>query len=142
MYPHRFAREYNGSLAKGSALWNPSEESEVKYATTIKLRLTPEQEASYKAAAGDRRMSSWLRSIADDAVAVVNNDVVDYAGIRRALLDIRRDLTSGIGNNLNQIAEHLNAGRGANNSEIDAALADIAEAKSMINAVLTRLDRR
>lgn len=114
----------------------------MKYPATIKLRLTHEQEASYKAAAGDRQMSAWLRGVADDAVADDVKDNTDYEGVRRALIDIRRDMTSGLGNNLNQIAEHLNSGRGANNAEIAAAIADVAEAKAMINAVLTRIDRR
>lgn len=114
----------------------------MKYATTIKLRLTHEQEASIKAAAGDRRMSSWIRSVADDAVAVANDDVVDYSELRRSLLDLRRDLTRGIGNNINQLAMRVNRGDGHTSEELAAAAADVVEAKVMIAAALKRLDRR
>lgn len=114
----------------------------MKYPATIKLRVTPEQEASYKAAAGVGQMSGWLRMVADDAIAAANDDVVNYSELRREIMDLRTDLRRGIGNNINQIAKKANQTDGISNAGIDAVRGAMAQAVEMIEATLKRLDRR
>ena len=67
------------------------------------------------------------------------SEYVDERVLLQALIDLRRDLNSGVGNNLNQIAHHANSTHVL--GPIDAAISDYYIMRERINEVIRRLDQ-
>lgn len=80
----------------------------------LRVRVFPEEIERWQAVASSQGMplSTWLRGLADESASLGRNSE-DW---RRDLSAFLRDLNSGIGANLNQIAKHLNAQKKAGNS--------------------------
>ena len=79
----------------------------------LRVRVFPEETHVWQAIARAHGMplSTWLRGLADESASIGRNPD-DW---KRELSRFLRDLNSGVGANLNQIAKHLNAQKKAGN---------------------------
>jgi hypothetical protein len=79
----------------------------------LRVRVFPEETKRWQAIAKAHGMplSTWLRGLADESASIGRNPD-DW---KRELSRFLRDLNSGVGANLNQIAKHLNAQKKAGN---------------------------
>ena len=103
---------------------------------------TAGQRATWRAAAGGgpRALSAWIREAAD--AAADGGPPGGGEALRRELVALRADLARGVGNNLNQIAHHLNATAKAGapaapgRAAIVHAMADVAAMRAILTAAL------
>lgn len=104
---------------------------------TIKIRLSRAQLARWQAVAGPRGLSAWLRQLADLAARSGANP----AELRAELVQLRADLSRGVGNDINQLARALNtdlkAGRRPDAAAHEQALARMAEDVERLKALIT-----
>ena len=110
----------------------------------VKLRVTADQAARWRAVAEGRGLSAWLRELAD----VAAESGADVAELRAELVRLRTDLNRGLGNNLNQIAAALNAdlkagqADGAHGRGLAAAAVELARLRAAVEEALTVLRPR
>lgn len=112
----------------------------------VKLRATPDQAGRWRAAAGERGLSEWIRGLADVAAA----SGADVALLRGELAALRADLNRGPGNALNQIARalntHIRAGElpnaAAHERGLAAAADDLAALRRGVERALRVLARK
>ena len=82
--------------------------------------------------AGHPTLSSWMRDLADQAAATGSNGR-EVAGI---LVSLRSDLARGVGNNINQLAKHVNEGHGLDGDRLEQAALDVHYATLAIGRAL------
>tara|TARA_R110002012_G_scaffold270963_1_gene456122 strand:- start:1965 stop:2297 length:333 start_codon:yes stop_codon:yes gene_type:complete len=104
----------------------------MRLSSTIKIRLRPEQLDAWKAVAGARGVSRWLRSIADETTS--SGDTRDFTEFRGELSKLRRDL-GRLGNNVNQIARQMNSGARTSH-DINGAAEDIMALNNRVRMAL------
>ena len=93
----------------------------------LRVRVFPDEIERWQAIAQSHGMplSTWLRALADES-ASIGRDPDDW---KRELSRFLRDLNSGVGANLNQIAKHLNAQKKA------GSLADVLACSETLKAI-------
>ena len=99
-----------------------------------RMRVRDERRQRWQRVADEAGMplAAWLKRVADLAAA---SDHGDPATAKADVVQIRREL-SALGNNVNQIAHHMNAGGDVREEEIAAALDDLAELRGRLRRLL------
>jgi hypothetical protein len=102
----------------------------------LRVRVLPEETKRWQAIAKAHGMplSTWLRGLADESASIGRNP----DEWKRELSRFLRDLNSGVGANLNQIAKHLNAQKKAGNPVDVLACAETLKAIAQDIAVIRR----
>jgi hypothetical protein len=114
------------NLAKCLELFQPPARRPIRE-DRLRVRVFPEETERWHAIAKAHGMplSTWLRGLADESASIGRNPD-DW---KRELSRFLRDLNSGVGANLNQIAKHLNAQKKAGNP------ADVLAFQETLNAI-------
>ena len=113
---------------------------------TLKVTGTSaEQRARWRSAAGGgaRDLSAWIRIAVDAAAAGTTLSVHDASAeaLRAELVHLRAELGRGVGNNLNQIAAHLNGAARVGEANVSAHAAALIAAAADIAAVREAVTR-
>ena len=103
-------------------------------ADRLRIRVTEDELSRWKGAAASHGLpvSTWMRSIADEAAATGQNG----RAVAAELAQLRSDIARGIGNNLNQIAHRINGGGTTSGEILDEAARAIREAQRDIERAL------
>ena len=101
----------------------------------VRVRASDDEAERWTAAANAANhpsLSSWVRSLADEAAATGS----DGRRVATALVALRQDLARGIGNNINQLAHRTNAGGGISSDELAQATRDVRTASAAVTRAL------
>lgn len=108
------------------------------------IRMLPSERRAVGAAARRAKAggaSSWAREVLLAAATGQDLQSLDADAVGE-LLRLRRDLNSGVANNLNQITRAMNEARKlGKSSDADALVAALAEARAALDQVRTDLNR-
>lgn len=100
-----------------------------KKTASVRVRMTPEEQARFQAQAGGN-LSSWMRRAALDAAIIDGPHLhADLLDLRTMLASTNRELVAH-GRNLNQIAKRVNSGEQA--AGISDALKDIQDVRMRV----------
>lgn len=104
----------------------------------INIRVTKRAKLKWTALAKEDNvsMSEWIKSACRSKARC---EFIDERKLIEALVLLRRDMNSGVGNNLNQIAYHANLTGSL--GPVETAIAEFTEIKETLNNIIRGFDK-